>query len=203
MERARAFQRCVVHETLVRYISLGAQSAPTLQALSMELIKKFASCTASAIMEAAIGEVLEIAGLILALVDPSFEITLANVNKVCQAKTGSRQLVFQAVTLQPHYKKQLIALRQSVTSLGVLQPEINDALKMMKEDPSAANIAKCLARVPVWQDSLRAGAQRCKENSVGSSGILRKLNFKWLFQSLLHTKGRAFVAGRHKGMNGQ
>ena len=165
VDKARAFQRCVVHETVIRLVAKGEASAATLSTLTKLLAETLSSSRTSPIMDAAITEVMDVAAFVRALVDPGAVISLADINKICLAKTGIRQLICQAATQQAHFKKQLVQLRQCVTSLGVLKPELDDTLKKLNAEPSTAVIVAALNRIPVWQDSLRPGAHHMLSDS--------------------------------------
>ena len=169
VELGQLLLRSVVHETLIKLVVGGEDKAAIALLLCTKLQEalqsKLPEIDSRPVLQAALEELGQVCDFVRAL-GASTAVDLAVLDAIMTSKSGARVLMKNAVVQQGYWRNLEGQVRQVQAASAVMIPEIEDAHKKL-ETMSLQDITDTICRrIPVWKDSLRAGAKHPKLPTV-------------------------------------
>ena len=168
LQKAKVFQRMVVHERLIPMISRASQTSPELRAYGEALVamdtEKPDLCP---ILTASLEELGRIGKFLLALFGGLLlqGTAVADLDNVMvHAPAGPLSLVKTAVLQNPALKNQVQKLRATALASKTMAPEMQaseerlQALQTCDLKGSTQALKEVAARLPAWDDALPSGS---------------------------------------------
>ena len=163
-DRARLLLRLIVHECVVPHISRGEGTAQLTTYMCKQLHAFLgglpSDLLSDPIFAQAVKEADDILKALLMLVDDGTLPDVAHLDSVIgQKSTTAKALFAQVIEQHSGLRKAELELREASIARAKFQPKIDAAVSQLQAEPIMKNAESVLETLPLWRDSMRAGAQ--------------------------------------------